>query len=115
MPLEAPVPCIVSSAPLFGVCEKATALASTTSAVQQISFITMPLEVFNICVLPFNLFLGCLLGGRPNFLLQKSESKFHLCAIKFPGKRWPGSLKLQTGDSTNAHQRAFNTSCPLVR
>src|SRR5437899_452648 len=28
--------------------------------------------------------LGCLLGGRP-ILLQKSESKFHLCAIKFPG------------------------------
>src|SRR5438094_6477314 len=98
------VPSIVRNAPLVGVAENATALLSTTSAVQQISFITMPLELFNfICVLPFNLFLGCLLGGRPNFLLQKSESKFHLCAIKFPGKRWPRSLKLQTGDSTNAH------------
>src|SRR5437667_9813054 len=102
MQLEVPVPSIESSAPLFGlgVWENATAVLSRISAAQQISFITMPLELFTFINLP-SIFLGCLLGGRPIFSLQKSESKFHLCAIKFPGKRWPRSLKLQT-NSTNA-------------
>src|SRR5947208_8742112 len=101
MLLESPVPSIESSAPLVGGFCEANTLVGTISAIQQISFITMPLELFNfICVLPFNL-SGLPPGRSANFSLQNSESKFHLCAIKFPGKRWPRSLKLQT-NSTNA-------------
>src|SRR5947209_5491519 len=100
MPLEAPVPCIVSSAPLFGVWENPTALASTTSAAQQISFITMLLELFTfIFVSPSIFFLGCLLGGRPNFRCKNLNQNSHgFCAMKIPGKHlgllMPGNYSL---------------------
>src|SRR5438477_10254650 len=105
------VPSMESNAPLVGVCEKAHTLANATNAVQQISFIAMPLELFTFIFVSPSIFLGCLLGGRPIFL-QKSESKFHLCAIKFPGKRWPRrNYRL----IPRMLRRAFNTSRPLVR
>ena len=92
------MPSIVSNAPLVGVAEKATALLSTTSAAQQISFIAMPLELFTfIFVSPSIFFLGCLLGGRPKFSNFESNST-GVCATRFPGTDGLLSVKIYCGD-----------------
>src|SRR5207253_11340742 len=61
-------PLVGGKLPVLGVCAMHNMFVSTTSAIQQISFIKMPLEVCTfIFVSPSIFFLGCLLGGRPIF------------------------------------------------
>src|SRR5438552_11665473 len=92
-------PLVGGKFPILGVCAKHNTFVSTISAVQQISFIAMPLEVFNfICVSPSIFFLGRLLGGRPIFRCKSLDQLSTGCAINSLGTDGLWSIKLQIGD-----------------
>src|SRR5207245_7131140 len=107
---------IVSNAPLFGVWEKATALANTTSAIQQISFITMHLELFTfIFVSPSIFFLGCLLGGRPIFPCKNLIKFPRILCHEISANRWP--MKHETTDRRSrmlAEERESTSRAPVL-